>query len=275
MRLQIRHETTHRYERAPGWLAQLIRLTPQDTPAQRVLHWRVVDERTDDPLAFPDGYGNACHLFSRHDLERVSRVLAEGEVETFPALGVSAAETLSPRYFLRTTALTAPTPEIKALAHEARAGTRGGALYELLALAELVRRRVAHVAASTNVATSAAEALAGGAGVCQDRTHLFLAAARSLGRPARYVSGYWHGAPPDDAGAMHAWVEVWLGDGGWVPLDPSNGARASEAHVRVAVGLDYNEAAPVRGVRRGGAAEQLEVDVRIQPTQHQQHQQQQ
>jgi transglutaminase-like putative cysteine protease len=274
MRLQIRHETTHRYDRAPGRLAQLIRLTPRDTPTQRVLHWRVVDERTDEPLAFADGYANACHLFTRHDLEQVSRVLAEGEVETFPAHGASGAETLSPRYFLRATALTLPTPPIKALALEARAGSSGGGLIELLTLAALVRARVAHVAASTNVTTSASEALAGGVGVCQDRTHLFLAAARSLGRPARYVSGYWHGAAIEDAGAMHAWAEVWLGDGGWIPLDPSHGERASEAHVRVAVGLDYNEAAPIRGVRRGGACENLEVRVQIQAAQRQQQQQQ-
>jgi hypothetical protein len=65
MRLQIRHETTHQYELAPGWLAQLIRLTPLETATQHVLRWRVVDERTDEPLAFTDGYGNACHLFTR------------------------------------------------------------------------------------------------------------------------------------------------------------------------------------------------------------------
>jgi transglutaminase-like putative cysteine protease len=269
MRLQIRHETTHRYDLGPGWLAQLIRLTPLDTPSQHVRSWRVIDEHTDDPLAFSDGYGNACHLFTRHHLELQSRVIAEGEVETYAARGVSRAETLSPRYFLRTSALTAPSPAIDALSQEARATASATGLCELLALAELVRARVVHVAASTHVATPAAEALAGGVGVCQDRTHLFLAAARSLGFPARYVSGYWHGAAPEDAGAMHAWAEVWLGDDGWIPLDPSNGERTSEAHVRIAVGLDYNDAAPIRGVRRGGAFERLDVRVQIQAAQQQ------
>jgi len=270
MRLQIRHETTHRYESPPGWLAQLIRLTPVGTPQQRVLSWRVVDERRDEPLACADGYGNACHLFTRHDVERVSRVVAEGEVETLATPVVGRAEPLPALYFLRSTALTAQAPELSALGREARALGGGDAERELVALAELVCARVAHCASRTNVGTNAADALAGGAGVCQDRTHVFLAAARSLGRPARYVSGYWHGAAIGDAGAMHAWAEVWLGDAGWLALDPSNGAPAGPSHVRVAIGLDYTEAAPVRGVRRGGAAESLDVRVQIQATQHQQ-----
>lgn len=271
MRLQIRHETTHRYDSPPGWLAQLIRLTPIDTPRQRVLSWRVFDERADEPLACSDGYGNACHLFTLRDVQRVSRVVAEGEVETLSLPGSSAAEPLPPRYFLRTTPLTAPAPEIAELGCEARAHASSDEASELLALADLVRERVAHCATSTNVATPARDALVGGTGVCQDRTHVFVAAARALGHPARYVSGYWHGAAAvGDAGAMHAWAEVWLPAAGWLALDPSSGERASLSHVRVAIGLDYTEAAPIRGVRKGGADEHLDVRVQIQATQHQQ-----
>ncbi|MFI5321789.1 MAG: transglutaminase domain-containing protein [Myxococcota bacterium] len=270
MRLRIRHETTHRYELAPGWLAQWIRLTPIDTPAQRVLSWRVLDERSDDPVAFADGYGNACHLFTRRDATRVSRIVAEGEVETLAVPALAAPEPLPPRYFLRASELTAPTPEIRALALEARASAGGDAQGELLALAALVNARIVHSPARTDVATRAGAARAGGAGVCQDRAHVFLAAARALEYPARYASGYLEGAAASEAGAMHAWGEVWLGALGWLALDPSSGERTGVAHVRVAVGLDYTEAAPIRGVRRGGAEERLDVRVQIQASQQQQ-----
>jgi transglutaminase-like putative cysteine protease len=263
MRLRIRHETAHRYARAPGVLAQLVRLTPPSGAGQRVVVWRVADERGGEPLAFRDGYGNACHLFTRPPREAESRIVASGEVETGSALGAAPPEPMPPRYFLRATPLTAHTPELRALAAEARSSASGDPRGELLALAALVCARVAHAPAHTHVATRASDALAGGAGVCQDRAQVFVAAARALAHPARYVSGYWHGAADDDLGAMHAWGEAWLADAGWLALDPSTGEPATQAHVRVAIGLDYSEAAPIRGVQRGGGDERLAVRVRI------------
>ena len=263
LRLRIRHETAHRYARAPGALAQLVRLTPRDGDAQRVLAWRVADERGNEPLAFRDGYGNECHLFTRRAPEGEARIVAAGEVETLTAARRAALEPLPPRWFLRATRLTAPTPQLRALADEARALAGGKARDELLALAEMVRARVAHLPARTSVATGAGDALVGAAGVCQDRAHVFLSAARALGHPARYVSGYCDGAAAGEDGAMHAWAEAWLADGGWIALDPSSGELAALDHVRVAIGLDYTEAAPIRGVQRGGAEEQLAVRVQI------------
>ena len=105
-------------------------------------------------------------------------------------------------------------------------------------------------------ATTAAEAFALKRGVCQDLTHVFIAAARHLGVPARYVGGYFHradGVTQQDAG--HAWAEAHVPALGWVAFDPANGICATDAHVRVAVGLDYLGAAPVRGARRGGGNE--------------------
>ena len=104
------------------------------------------------------------------------------------------------------------------------------------------------------------EAFALKRGVCQDLTHVFIAAARSLGIPARYVGGYFHrndGVIEQDAG--HAWAEAFVPELGWVAFDPANGICATDAHVRVAVGLDYLGAAPVRGTRYGGAGETLAV----------------
>ncbi|HEU4427410.1 MAG TPA: transglutaminase family protein [Myxococcota bacterium] len=270
MRLHIRHETTHRYEPARGTLAQLVRLTPSDGPAQRVIAWRVAAELAREPLEFSDGYGNVCHLFALRDVRPEMRIVAEGEVETFAAREASGIELVPPGYFLRATPLTAPTPAISALAHEARASAGGDDSAELLALAELVCERIMHHPAQTDVTTRAGDALAGGAGVCQDRAHVFVTAARALGRPARYVSGYCDGAAAGEDGAMHAWAEVWREKEGWLALDPSLGDVAAQRHVRICVGLDYAEAAPIRGVRSGGAREQLDVRVRIQAGQVQQ-----
>ncbi len=106
--------------------------------------------------------------------------------------------------------------------------------------------------------------------MCQDLTHIFIAAARELGFPARYVGGYFHrndGVTRQQAG--HAWAEAFIPSFGWVAFDPANGICATDAHVRVAVGLDYLGAAPVRGTRYGGGVETLAVSVVIDQAQRQ------
>jgi transglutaminase-like putative cysteine protease len=129
-----------------------------------------------------------------------------------------------------------------------------------------IRERVDYVVGVTSSATTAAEALAQGRGVCQDHAQVFAAAARCLGHPARYVSGYlWTEAGTSDAN--HAWAEAHVDGLGWVGFDPAN---PTEAYVRVAIGLDYLEAAPVRGVRRGVAEETLDVAVDVRHAQEQQ-----
>jgi transglutaminase-like putative cysteine protease len=116
----------------------------------------------------------------------------------------------------------------------------------------------------TRTTTTASEAFALKRGVCQDLTHIFIAAARCLGIPARYVSGYFHradGVVEQEAG--HAWAEAFIPDLGWVAFDATNGISATDAHLRVAIGLDYLGAAPVRGTRFGGSGEDLSVRVRV------------
>jgi transglutaminase-like putative cysteine protease len=114
----------------------------------------------------------------------------------------------------------------------------------------------------TGTTTTAAEAFTLKRGVCQDLTHIFIAAARHLDIPARYVGGYFHrvdGVTQQDAG--HAWAEAYVPSVGWIAFDPTNGICATEAYVRVAVGLDYLGASPVRGARRGGGTESMAVKV--------------
>jgi transglutaminase-like putative cysteine protease len=118
---------------------------------------------------------------------------------------------------------------------------------------------------STDISTTADAVLAGRRGVCQDFAHLLIALCRSLGLPARYVSGYLfdQDKPPDAILASHAWAEVFLDGRGWLGLDPTHDRPISALYTRTAIGRDYADAAPVRGVYQGGAQETLEVRVRM------------
>ena len=114
-------------------------------------------------------------------------------------------------------------------------------------------KRVAYEVGVTNTHTTAADALKDGRGVCQDHAHVFISAARSLGIPARYVSGYLLAGTGDEpSDANHAWAEAWLDGLGWVGFDPANGVCPTDRYVRLASGLDAAFAAPIRGTRRGG-----------------------
>jgi transglutaminase-like putative cysteine protease len=126
-----------------------------------------------------------------------------------------------------------------------------------------VRAAVAYQPGVTDVSHSAAEAIELGFGVCQDLAHVYVACCRSAGIPARYVSGYVYTGTTGEV-ASHAWVDAWLGDdSGWLSLDVTHGEAAGAAHCRLAVGRDYLDAAPVRGVRRGGGREKLSVVVNL------------
>jgi transglutaminase-like putative cysteine protease len=134
-------------------------------------------------------------------------------------------------------------------------------------LAERIFGAVAYQSGATSVFSTAAEALALGAGVCQDHAHLFLACCHARGVSARYVSGY---IDPESSGhaASHAWVDAWANDpgfSGWVSIDVTHARLMTDAYCRLAVGRDYDTAAPVRGIRRGGGDEVMRVDVQIVP----------
>ena len=121
---------------------------------------------------------------------------------------------------------------------------------------------------------TAAEVLALGRGVCQDHAHVFIACARQMGVPARYVSGHLLRQDTEHQEAAHAWAEAWIEDLGWVGFDPANGVCPTERYVRVAAGLDYLGAAPVRGASYGGGGERLAVRLAVRDADMQQSQQQ-
>jgi len=188
----------------------------------------------------------------------------EGEVETTDTAGVvrGTPEPLPPLFFLRETALTAPHPTIAALA--AKIAGAPAVLARLHSLMSAVRDAMDYQLGVTDVQTAAADALQKGAGVCQDHAHVFIAAAKILGIPARYVGGYlWTGSDGRDNDASHAWAEAFVPDLGWIGFDAANRTCPTASYVRASVGLDYWSAAPVRGVRKGGSAETLAVKVTV------------
>ena len=266
MRIHISHATTYTYDTPPSGVTQLLRLTPRDHEGQHVLSWRI--DLSEDCLLHQheDAFGNIIHSFTAEGpFDRLS-VEVDGEVDTQDTGGLvkGAVECFPPQLFLRETSLTQPDPAIVDFAKTAQAGTNGDNLALLHALLAALNRQIAFDTDPTHTATTAAQALALRRGVCQDITHIFVAAARSLGIPARYVGGHFHradGVTSQEAG--HAWAEAYVENLGWVGFDPTNGICITDAHVRVAVGLDYLGASPVRGTRYGGSGETLSVAVRV------------
>jgi len=266
MRIHISHATTYTYDTPPSGVTQLLRLTPRNHEGQHVLSWRI--DLSEDCLLHQheDAFGNITHSFTAEGPFNKLSVEVNGEVDTQDTHGLvkDAVERFPPELFLRETSLTQADSSISDFAAATRADARGDNLALLHALLAALNREITFDTDPTHTATTAAEAFKLRRGVCQDITHIFVAAARSLGIPARYVGGHFHrvdGVTSQEAG--HAWAEAHVENLGWVGFDPTNGISTTDAHVRVAVGLDYLGAAPVRGTRYGGAGETLTVAVRV------------
>src|SRR5262252_9768232 len=265
MRIRISHATTYTYDLPPAVVTQVLRLTPRDYDAQHVITWRI--DLSEDCLLHPheDAFGNIIHSFTAEGPFNELTVAVEGEIDTQDANGLvsGAVERFPPEFYLRETPLTRADTAITDFARTARAAN-ADKLTVLHALLTALNREIAFDTDPTHAATTAAEVFKLRRGVCQDITHIFVAAARSLGIPARYVGGHFHrvdGVTSQEAG--HAWAEAYVENLGWVGFDPTNGISTTDAHVRVAVGLDYLGAAPVRGTRFGGGGETLAVAVRV------------
>jgi len=266
MHLSIRHETLYRYSQPQAYSIEQLHLTPRAEPQQQVLSWNISTPGHCAP--YSDAYGNLSHMLTLNEAHDTVRILVEGVVSTLPVPGgrLQMPESLSPLIFTVPTRLTQPTEALAEVAAQclpsARAGTR-----ELLALAGRIVAAVAYQSGATNVFSTAGDAMALGAGVCQDHAHIFLACCHARGIPARYVSGY---IDPESTGhaASHAWVDAWAEDedySGWVSIDVTHGRPMTDAYCRLAIGRDYESAAPVRGTRRGGGEETMEVEALIVP----------
>ena len=266
MRIRISHATSYHYDTPPKSVTQVLRLTPRNHDGQFVVDWRI-DVSQDCQVHQHEGaFGNISHVFSADGPFEDLTVTVAGVVDTQDTQGIvgGTIERFPPSLYLRETALTAPDAAIIEFAEATRQDVGNDTLTLLHALMNRLNAEITFDTEPTQVETTAAEAFAGRRGVCQDGTHIFIAAARHLGIPTRYISGhFFRGDDVTAQDAGHAWAESYVDTLGWVGFDPTNGISPTEAHVRVAVGLDYLGAAPVRGTRYGGGGETLKVAVNV------------
>jgi transglutaminase-like putative cysteine protease len=265
MRLRISHNTTYHYQPAATSVIQMLRLTPCNHDSQYVVNWQI-DTSTDSRLDMHhDAFGNVMHVFTHGPIEELT-INVSGLVDTHETGGVlrGTIERFPPTFFLRPTSLTEHDSAMVALTREVREGSKGNVLGFLHDLLTRLSDEMTYDRDPTHSGTTAKNAFALKRGVCQDYAHIFVACARAGGVPARYVSGHFlrgDGVVSQEAG--HAWAEAFVPDLGWIGFDAANKVCATEAHVRVAIGLDYLDAAPIRGTRYGGGTETLSVSVSV------------
>jgi transglutaminase-like putative cysteine protease len=264
MRLSIEHETHYRFGEPAHHSIQYVRLTPRADSCQTAISWTVTTPGK--TKRWTDGFGNLAHVSVQSGVHDEVAVVVRGEVETVDTCGMLPADDgLPPLMFLRATHYTDvkggiaefARPFVERLADE-------GTVAALHAMMLQLHTNVAYQPGFTHVETTAAEALEQGSGVCQDHAHLYIACCRVLGVPARYVSGYLYLQGEQELLASHAWAEAYIDEQiGWVSFDPTNSQCATESYVRLAVAFDYAGAAPIRGVRKGGGIEEMNVRVSV------------
>ncbi len=271
MKLHIRHTTDYRYSEPLRYALQTLWLTPQSSPAQTVNFWSV--GAPEKLFAQKDAFGNTIqsYTFVGNALDNVrwSLVNAAGDVQTWGVAEFVDADLLPhPYFFLRASPLAEPHWQLAEFGRRFIAQSTDGkaSLAALLELSHGVADTVSYKKNSTDVTTTALEAFKSGAGVCQDQAHVMVAICRSLGYPARYVSGYFYAANEPDL-ASHAWVDVCLDVSRrrWVSIDVTHSCLIDERHVRLAMGGDYNACPPAKGVRQGGGEESMTVVITIEP----------
>jgi transglutaminase-like putative cysteine protease len=269
MLLSIGHVSRYTYSEPAGYLVQSLRLTPPNFDGQRVHEWSILAPGIEKATRFTDCFGNAAHLITATDVPADVVIIARGVVETRDMAGIvkGAFEPMPVRTYMHQTEKTKPDEALRELAHGAGGDKELDRMHNLM---HRVREVIDYKIGATSEHTSAAEALADGQGVCQDHAHVFITCARVLGIPARYVNGYFLTDSDGPAEAHHAWAEAWVDGLGWIGFDAANEVCPTERYVRLAAGLDAAYAAPIRGTRRGGAKEVLDVLVEVQQQSNQQ-----
>src|SRR5262245_57858490 len=263
MQLRILHRPAYHYDEPVKYSAQALRLTPRRDGNQRVLSWGI--HAPGRRIEQVDAHGNVTHLLTVEDPHQDIEIVVSGSVEVAAEGALVPHDgALSPLAYLAGTRLTAADESIARLAKEHLGGGSRLLRDQLYALAGAVHDCVRYTKGATSVEDSASAALARGEGVCQDQAHVLIACCRAGGIPARYVSGYLYGGEDGGDAASHAWVDVWMSDARcWLGIDVTHLEPAGRSHCRLAVGRDYLDAAPVRGVRRGGGREKMDVDVTV------------
>ncbi|WP_340264236.1 transglutaminase family protein [Sphingobium mellinum] len=263
MKLLVRHQTIYRYASAAARVAMRLKLVPTNTDAQQVLDWQVSVNGEPVEGFRRNSLGEMEAVWVRHDQLDNAVIVAEGLVETSETNGVMLPGIggIHPHYFLRETPLTQASAPIRDMALSLPDGD--GVLARLHALSAAVSDAVAYRSGVTTAHTTAAESFALGAGVCQDHAQIFIAGARAIGIPARYVTGYLLAEGGIALHETHAWVEALVPNLGWVGFDPSNRVCVTQRYLRLASGLDARAAAPIRGSVTVAGDIWIDADVRI------------
>lgn len=263
MQLRISHTTEYTYDQPIAFGLQRLRMTPKSRDGQLVKDWSISLSVGQTEAEFDDQHNNRVTLVGfPAGAEQIS-IICAGTVEVEDRNGVVGQHGgFAPLwYFERITPLTKPGPEIRRLAREVGGGEPLDGLH---ALSAAIAEAVTYQIGETSVHTTAEDALKAGAGVCQDHAHVFISAARLMGRPARYVSGYLMMDDRIEQEATHAWAEAYVEGIGWVGFDASNGISPDARYVRVATGLDFSEAAPLSGVTYGDANQTVSTELAVQ-----------
>jgi transglutaminase-like putative cysteine protease len=282
MYYRIRHLTRFRYSEPITESIMEVRMHPRTEAMQRCLDYQLAVTPKANIHIYRDYLGNSVHHFDIPGAHSHLQLMAESVVEMKPwppvpdRLPASAWEDLDravadgdywemllPSLYCRW------TPLLEKAAGEFDMVRRDDPLSLLSDLSERMFKGFEYTPRTTRVDSPIDEALKQRKGVCQDFSHIFISLARRLGIPSRYVSGYLHHRKEDqdrsDDGATHAWVECWLPGLGWTGIDPTNNLLAGERHIRTAIGRDYADVPPTRGVFKGGATTQLTVAVDVSP----------
>jgi len=264
MILSVHHVTTYRYDAPVRAVIQSHRLRPARFDGQQVIDWQVTVSGGIKGGGFRDAAGDWVQGWTVPGPVSEVTVTVAGTVETFDLAGILRGhrEKLPPAVWLRKTHATRCSPEMAELAETT---APDAAPLELAhALADRVATEIVYAPGTTHAHSTAAEALEQRAGVCQDHAQVLIGLARRRGIPARYVTGYLHADSDGQAHeASHAWAELWVPDLGWIGFDPANRSCPDDRYIRLGSGLDAADAAPIRGLARGLAAESLDVTVAV------------
>ena len=264
MRLNIEHKTHYTYNVPVPYALQQVRLRPKSRPGQMIVDWDIEVRGGKVELSFEDEHANSVDLISYTPGECEIEIICRGTVDVEDKAGVVGPQGgFAPLWlFERRTALTTVGPLLKALI--ADAPSNGTQLENLHALSAHVLAAVPYSTDQTESDLTAEGVMRAGHGVCQDHAHVFITAARALGFPARYVSGYLMMNDRIEQTATHAWAEAHVEGLGWIGFDVSNQICPDARYVRVATGLDYRGAAPISGMRYGNAGEAMSVSLQVQ-----------
>lgn len=264
MEITVNHTTEYSYDAPVAYALQKVRLRPLTNSMQRVEEWDISVEGGRIETSYLDHHGNHVDLVSIEPGAQALKVLARGQINTLNDSGVlGRVYGRAPLwYFQQPTKQTEPGEAIRALPR--LPDDPNEVLPGLHDLSAAIIGALPYRKGGTEVNTSAEAAMSGGSGVCQDHAQIFVSAARLSGLPARYVSGYLMVNGQVDQEATHAWAEVCVQGLGWVGFDVSNGVSPDEKYVRIAVGRDARDAAPIEGLRMGSAHETLVVSLQVQ-----------